>query len=100
MVGSVQTERNAQAGIVVLRKYAVNLECKCSVTRRDVQGIMVHKQQNEVKHSFNSANKYTDERRCKRHREGLCSYTKRDFQALVAYKQKECAGIVLWCCKH
>ena len=36
-IGSVQTERNAQAGIVVLRKYAVNLECKCSVARRYVQ---------------------------------------------------------------
>ncbi len=36
-IGSVQTERNTQ---VVLRgKYAVSLEFKCSVTRRDVQAL-------------------------------------------------------------
>ena len=31
-IGSVQTERNAQAGIAVLKKCEVNLECKYSVT--------------------------------------------------------------------
>ena len=53
---------------------------------------MVHKQHNEVKHSFNSANKYTDGRRCKRHREGLCSYTKRGYAGTGSVSTEKCGA--------
>ena len=32
----------------MLRKYAVNLECKCSVTRRNVHALWCSKQQYEI----------------------------------------------------
>ena len=52
----------------------------------------MHKQQNEVKPSFNSANKYTDGRRCKRHREGLCSYTKRGYAGTGSVSTEKCGA--------
>ena len=35
-------------GIVVLRKYVVNLECKCSVTGRNVHALWCSKRQYEI----------------------------------------------------
>ena len=52
----------------------------------------MHKQQNEVKPSFNSANKYTDGTRCKRHREGLCSYTKRGYAGTGSVSTEKCGA--------